>query len=303
MIDNLMAGYDRFHTGYFQRNQKRLEELALRQTPEVAIVSCRDSRVDPCILFDAEPGEIFVIRNLANLVSPFETGGHYHGTSAALEFAVTGLIVKHVAKQPVDRASLDQAYSDAMAGVAARYPENQEVAVLYAESLMDLRPWVYWAEDGSPNPGIADALASLDSVIAVNEKHPGACHFFIHAVEKLYLERAIECAERLANLMPGAGHLVPMPGHIYIRVGRYLDAVKANKHAIHADETYIQDQNPAMGMYTAGYYPHNYDFMAFAILVLDCTTDGEAANPLVQNKTFNVEKVCNLTQTRKQPFE
>jgi len=181
---------------------------------------------------------------------------------------IDALAVRYVAKPRVDRVSLDQAYSDAMAGAAARYPENQEVAVLYAESLMNLRPWDYWAEDGSPNPGIAEALASLESVIAVNEKHPGACHFFIHAVEKLYPERAIECAERLANLMPGAGHLVHMPGHIYIRVGRYLDAVKANKHAIHADETYIQDQNPAMGMYTAGYYPHNYDFMAFATMMI-----------------------------------
>jgi len=181
---------------------------------------------------------------------------------------IDALAVRYVAKPPVDRAHLDQAYADAMASVAARYPQNQEIAVLYAESLMDLRPWDYWAEDGSPNPGIPEALASLESVIAVNEKHPGACHFFIHAVEKLYPERAIECAERLANLMPGAGHLVHMPGHIYIRVGRYLDAVNANKHAIHADETYIQDQNPAMGMYTAGYYPHNYDFMAFATMMI-----------------------------------
>lgn len=186
---------------------------------------------------------------------------------------IDALAVRYVAEPSVDRAANDQAYSDAMAGVAARYPENQEVAVLYAESLLDLRPWDYWAEDGSPKPGIADALASLDAVIAVNEKHPGACHFFIHAVEKLYPERAIECAERLANLMPGAGHLVHMPGHIYIRVGRYLDAVKANKHAIHADESYIQDQNPAMGMYTAGYYPHNYDFMAFATMMIGRSND------------------------------
>ena len=186
---------------------------------------------------------------------------------------IDALELRYVAKPPADRTSLDQAYSDAMAEVAARYPDNQEVAVLYAESLLDLRPWDYWAEDGSPNSGIADALASLESVIAVNEKHPGACHFFIHAVEKLYPERAIECAERLANLMPGAGHLVHMPGHIYIRVGRYLDAVKANKHAIHADETYIQDQNPAMGMYTAGYYPHNYDFMAFATMMIGRSND------------------------------
>lgn len=96
MTDKLIAGYNRFRTGYFQRNRERLEELALSQSPQVAMVTCCDSRVDPTILFDVEPGEIFVIRNVANLVPPFETAGQYHGTSAALEFAVTSLNVKHI---------------------------------------------------------------------------------------------------------------------------------------------------------------------------------------------------------------
>ncbi len=181
---------------------------------------------------------------------------------------IDALAVRYAADAPEDRAHLDRAYADAMAGLAAAYPDDHEIAVLYAESLMDIRPWDYWEADGSPKPGIAEALASLEAVIAKNPEHPGACHFFIHAVEKLYPERAVPCAERLASLMPGAGHLVHMPGHIYIRVGRYLDAVEANRHAIHADETYIRDQNPAMGMYTAGYYPHNYDFLAFATMMI-----------------------------------
>lgn len=96
MTDKLMTGYDRFRTGYFQENREQLEELAEGQSPQIAMVSCCDSRVDPTILFDAEPGEIFVIRNVANLVPPFETEGNYHGTSAALEFAVTGLNVKQI---------------------------------------------------------------------------------------------------------------------------------------------------------------------------------------------------------------
>jgi len=96
MSYKLMAGYDRFRSGYFQCNRERLEELALGQTPQVAMVSCCDSRVDPTILFDAAPGEIFVIRNVANLVPPFEAEGDYHGTAAALEFAVTGLGVKQI---------------------------------------------------------------------------------------------------------------------------------------------------------------------------------------------------------------
>jgi len=96
MIEKLLEGYSRFRNGYFQRNRKRLEKLALEQAPEVAMVSCCDSRVDPGILFDVDPGEIFVIRNVANLVPPYETRGDYHGTSAALEFAVTCLNVKQI---------------------------------------------------------------------------------------------------------------------------------------------------------------------------------------------------------------
>jgi tetratricopeptide (TPR) repeat protein len=133
---------------------------------------------------------------------------------------------------------------------------------------MDLRPWDYWTADGQPQEGIAEALALLERVVAEDPTHPGACHFYIHAVEKVYPERAVACAERLAGLMPGAGHLVHMPGHIYVRVGRYLDAVEANQHAVHADETYIQDQQPLPGMYAIGYYPHNYDFMAFAAMMI-----------------------------------
>jgi hypothetical protein len=94
--------------------------------------------------------------------------------------------------------------------------------------------------------------------------HPGANHFYIHAVEAVDPRRALPMAERLAGLMPGAGHIVHMPGHIYVRVGRYLDAIRANEHAVHADESYIRDHNPTLGMYTVGYYPHNYDFLAFA---------------------------------------
>ena len=96
MLEKLLKGYERFRNGYFQRNREQLERLAQQQTPDVAMVSCCDSRVDTGILFDAEPGEIFVIRNVANLIPPFELKGDYHGTSAALEFAVTCLKVKEI---------------------------------------------------------------------------------------------------------------------------------------------------------------------------------------------------------------
>ena len=182
---------------------------------------------------------------------------------------------------PADRAALDSAYSRGMKEVAETYPNDVEAAVLYAESEMDLRPWDYWKPDAMPYPGIGEALATLTSVIERNPDHPGACHFYIHAVEKVYPERAVDCAERLVGLMPGAGHLVHMPGHIYIRVGRYMDAIRMNEHAVHADETYIQDQNPQMGVYTAGYYPHNYDFMAFAATMVGRQTQAvEAARKM-----------------------
>jgi carbonic anhydrase len=96
MIEKLSKGYERFRKGYFEQNRERLEQLADKQTPEIAMISCCDSRVDPGILFDLEPGDLFVIRNVANLVPPFETRGDYHGTSAALQFAVTCLQVKQV---------------------------------------------------------------------------------------------------------------------------------------------------------------------------------------------------------------
>lgn len=129
---------------------------------------------------------------------------------------------------------------------------------------MDLSPWNYWTADRQPRAQTTEILAHLERVLAANPNHPGANHLYIHAVEAAQPERAVAAAERLAALMPGAGHVVHMPGHIYIRVGRYVDAIAANEHAVHADETYIQDHQPRSGIYTLGYYPHNYDFLAFA---------------------------------------
>jgi tetratricopeptide (TPR) repeat protein len=184
------------------------------------------------------------------------------------ERALLGALAARYAQvPPADRAAFDSAYAHAMEAIVRQHPTDDEAAVLYAEALMDLRPWNYWTATGELQPGMADALDKLERVTARNPKHPGACHFYIHAVEAAHPERAVACAERLAGLMPGAGHLVHMPGHIYIRVGRYVDAIKANEHAVHADESYIRDQRPAAGMYVAGYDPHNYDFMAFAAIM------------------------------------
>lgn len=176
---------------------------------------------------------------------------------------IGALAVRYAPVPPADRAPLDSAYARAMGQVAREFPDDPEAAALYAEALMDLSPWNYWTR-GEPRPDTPELLGHLERVIARLPDHPGACHFYIHAVEAVHPDRAVPCAERLAALMPGAGHLVHMPGHIYIRVGRYLDAIRANEHAVHADETYIRDQRPGPGVYTLGYYPHNYDFLAFA---------------------------------------
>jgi tetratricopeptide (TPR) repeat protein len=177
---------------------------------------------------------------------------------------IQALSARYAADPPENRATLDSAYAAALREVVRQYPDDLEVATLLAEALMDLSPWNYWTPDGQPRADTREILAQLERVIARNPSHPGANHFYIHAVEAVQPERALPAAERLAALMPGAGHIVHMPGHIYVRVGRYLDAIAANEHAVHADETYIRDQRPGAGAYTVGYYPHNYDFLAFA---------------------------------------
>lgn len=189
---------------------------------------------------------------------------HENKVSARERALIRSLATRYATDPPASRGELDTAYSRAMAEVVRRFPDDMEARTLYAESLMDLNPWDYWTSDGTPKPNTTELLSQLEQVLAIDPNHPGANHFYIHAVEAVQPERAIEAAERLAGLMPGAGHLVHMPGHIYIRVGRYEDAITANEHAVHADETYIRDQGPAAGIYVLGYYPHNYDFLAFA---------------------------------------
>jgi len=161
------------------------------------------------------------------------------------------------------RAALDTAYAEAMLAVAQAYPDDPDAATLAADALMNLSPWFYWTPSGEPRPATPGILAMLEAVIARLPEHPGACHLYIHAVEAAEPQKAVPCAERLAGLMPGAGHLVHMPAHIYIRTGRFADAVQSNQHAVHVDETFIQDQRPT-GIYAMGYYPHNYHFLAFA---------------------------------------
>jgi tetratricopeptide (TPR) repeat protein len=176
---------------------------------------------------------------------------------------VKAVAARYAQVPPTRRAALDSAYAYGMASVSRQYPQDLDAAALYAESLMDLRPWNYWTPDGKPYPGTDEIVRQLESVIQRYPDHPGACHYYIHAVEAVNPQLAVPCAERLAHLMPGAGHMVHMPAHIYIRVGRYADAAESNVHAIHDDETFIEGQHPT-SVYSLAYYPHNIHFLAFA---------------------------------------
>jgi tetratricopeptide (TPR) repeat protein len=183
------------------------------------------------------------------------------------EKALIQALAKRYTSQPVeDRKPLDLAYAKAMRQVMKRYPADLEVATLFAEALMDTMPWDYWQPNGQPKPDAMEIFQTLESVLKRNPNHPGANHLYIHAVEKVKPELGVAAADRLMKLFPNAGHLVHMPSHIYIRTGRYHDAVLSNQQGIKADDAYLA-QTQAQGMYPLAYKPHNHHFLWFAALM------------------------------------
>ena len=206
------------------------------------------------------------------------------GGASAREQALIAAVAERYSQDPkADRAPLDAAYAAAMAKVAAQFSDDDEIAVLYAESVMDLSPWNYWQPGGhDPNPQSAPIVPTLEGVLARNPSHPGAIHYYIHAVEASDRpERAEPYADRLRGAIPNAGHLVHMPSHIYYRVGRYLDALADNKVAVGVDEKYLAETGAPMGVYRLGYYPHNIHFvMASAQMAGDGVTVIAAADKL-----------------------
>jgi tetratricopeptide (TPR) repeat protein len=193
------------------------------------------------------------------------------GRASVREQAYIDALAQRYSGAAADRVPRDATYADAMRGVHRRFPDDLDAATLYVESMMDLRPWGYWQRDGSPQEGTAEIVALVEQVMARNPKHPGALHMYIHLLESTETpERAERAADTLLTLMPSAGHMVHMPGHIYQRVGRYADAMRSNQLAIAADEDYIT-QCRAQGLYPAAYYPHNIHFLWFA-----ATFDGQS---------------------------
>jgi tetratricopeptide (TPR) repeat protein len=167
------------------------------------------------------------------------------------------------------------AYGKAMKGLVVKYPDDLDAAVLYAESLMDLRPWQLWSLDGKPAEGTEEIVATLKGVLLRDPEHVGANHFMIHAVEASGdPSEALPSAKRLETLAPAAGHLVHMPAHIYQRVGDFNASAVSNEKAIDADQAYQRSQHleGVPNMYSLMYYTHNIHFLAAA-----CMMDGRSA--------------------------
>jgi tetratricopeptide (TPR) repeat protein len=191
--------------------------------------------------------------------------------SAKEQAYISALAKRYRENPPADRSSLDKAFADAMREITKAHPDDLDAAALFAESLMDISPWDYWARDHiTPKGNTEEILETIDRILAADPDHPAAIHLLIHTVEASTTpDRAVAAADRLAEQMPGAGHLVHMPSHIYYRVGRFKDSIEANSDAAEADEKFFK-KTPDSGVYAFGYYPHNVHFlMASALMAGD----------------------------------
>jgi tetratricopeptide (TPR) repeat protein len=175
---------------------------------------------------------------------------------------IEALEKRYAADPAADRAALDNAYADAMQAAAARFPGDDMIHALFAEAAMDSQPWDYWEAGGTKPKGRgADIVRALETVLKRNPSHAGAIHLYIHAVEaSTQPEKALPYANRLGSLVPGAGHLVHMPAHIYYRVGMYRESLATNKKAVQVDEAYFRT-SPSDPLYRTAYYPHNIHFV------------------------------------------
>ncbi len=214
--------------------------------------------------------------NINSLMDPENVPIAWQAMEKAMELAPTAseaeqayieaLAVRYVEDPPEDRSELDRAYADAMRELAQKYPDDLDAATLFAASLMDTTPWDYWLENGEPKPETVEVMETLETALEADPDHPGAAHFYIHIVEKEKPQLAEEYADRLGDAAPGAGHLVHMPSHIYLRVGRYHDATVANQAAVEADDGYIT-QCRNQGLYPVMYMPHNWHYIWYAASV------------------------------------
>lgn len=199
---------------------------------------------------------------------------------------IVALSNRYEESPPEERTLLDKAYAKAMGRVVANYPDDLDAAAFHAEAMMDLQPWAYWDEEGRPLGNTSKIVKALEGIIDRNGDHAGALHLYIHAVEASNEpERGAAAADRLRTLIPGSGHLVHMPAHIYARVGRWHDAVIANQRAVESDNAYLAACRPGPGIYPLGYVPHNHHFLWFAATMAGEREAALAAAQSTQERT------------------
>lgn len=209
---------------------------------------------------------------------------------------IRSLEARYVEKPPENRKALDTAYADATGKLAAQFPDDLDAAVFHAEALMDLQPWDYYDEKLQPKGATKEIVSTLESVIKRNPDHAGALHLYVHAVEaSADPAKGVAAADHLRTLIPGSGHLVHMPAHIYSRVGRWHDAVLANQIAIKADDQYLAVcRGKTKGIYPLGYVPHNHHFLWFAASM-------EGTGNLAKEAAAHTAEKTNIPDLMRQP--
>src|SRR5688500_11179638 len=209
---------------------------------------------------------------------------------------IEALSARYAENPPADRKALDEAYAQATRQLVRQRPDDLDAAVFHAEALMDLQPWDYYDEKLQPKGNTAEVVSTLESVMARDPDHAGALHLYVHAVEASSApERGAAAADRLRELIPGSGHLVHMPAHIYARVGRWHDAVIANQRAIEADNLYLSMcRGNAQGVYPLGYVPHNPHFLWFAASM-------EGASAIAKDAAKQTAARVDLPELMRQP--
>jgi tetratricopeptide (TPR) repeat protein len=206
-----------------------------------------------------------------------------NGLPAREKILIDAVANRYTETAPSDRKPLDEAYAKALSAAAKKFPDDPDINSLYAEALMDLHPWDFFKK-GEPQPWTAEPVSVIAGVLQKHPMHPGANHLNIHILEaSTNPGQATASADRLQTLVPGAGHLVHMPSHIYIRTGRYIDGIIANEKAVKVDKDYIEQCN-VQGVYPLLYYPHNYHFLwACAQMSGQKTKSMNVANELVKS--------------------
>jgi tetratricopeptide (TPR) repeat protein len=248
----------RFAFGFNHAEARRSFRMAQRLDPSCAMCYWGEALVlGPNINLPMQPEAVGPA--LAAVTEAKRLSG---GATEKEHALIWALEQRYSADPEVDRGVLDASYADAMAEVARNFPADHKIAVLAAEAMMDTQPWDYWeADQETPKGRTAEIIRILEGVLAENADEPAAIHLYIHMTEASTAPaRAEPYADRLANLMPGAGHLVHMPSHTYFRIGRYRDSLAVNVAAVKADEAYLAEVD-AEGIYPNGYYPHNIHFV------------------------------------------